>query len=173
MGMSVGGNKKQMDEINVTPLIDVVLVLLIIFMVLTPVTVEKMATNLPPTDDQDVPPPPPDQPPDQLMVAVYQDGSVALNLDPKTDAQLLDEVKLRLRSRAKKTVFIDAHPDANYARVITVMDMVREAGADKVGFAELKEEGPAALTPGVPLDGAVPGLTPGVAPPGATPAPVP
>ncbi len=160
MGMSVGGNKKQMDEINVTPLIDVVLVLLIIFMVLTPVTIEKMATNLPPTDDQDVPPPPPDQQPDQLMVAVYQDGTVALNLEPKSDADLLSDVQRRLRSRAKKTVFIDAHPDANYARVVTVMDMVRQAGADKVGFAELKDEGPAALAPVDPA-----ALAPDVPPP--------
>ena len=56
-GSQAGG----MDEINVTPLIDVVLVLLIIFMVLTPLTVQKMANNLPPPDEE-TPPPPPDSP---------------------------------------------------------------------------------------------------------------
>jgi len=138
-----------MDEINVTPLIDIVLVLLIIFMVMTPITVEKMASNLPPTDPPEEPPP--DQvPPDQLMVAIYEDNTVALNLKPEpTDEALHEDVRLRLRGKDKKTVFVDAHPKANYGRVITVIDVVRDAGADKIGFADLKEEGPARLPPGV------------------------
>lgn len=154
-----------MDEINVTPLIDVVLVLLIIFMVMTPVTVRKMATNLPPPDTEEPPPPPPDTPPDQLMVAVYEDGKIALNLREGTDEDLMKEVAQRLRSKAKKTVFIDAAPAANYGRVVQVMDMVRTAGADNVGLADLKEEGPARLDPGQALPG-----DPALAPPAAPPA---
>jgi biopolymer transport protein ExbD len=146
-----------MDEINVTPLIDVVLVLLIIFMVMTPITVRKMASNLPPPDTEEPPPPPPDQVPDQLMVAVYEDGKIA--------EDLMKEITLRLRSKEKKTVFIDAAPNANYGRVVQVMDLVRSAGAENVGLAELKEEGPARLAPGQVLS--VPGA------PGAAPAPVP
>lgn len=146
VGPSGGGG---MDEINVTPLIDIVLVLLIIFMVLTPITVEKMASNLPPTDPPEEPPP--DQvPPDQLMVAIYDDNTVALNLKPEaTDEALHEDVRVRLRGKEKKTVFVDAHPNANYGRVITVIDLVRDAGADKIGFAELKDEGPARLPPGM------------------------
>jgi len=154
MGMSVGAkNQGGMDEINVTPLIDVVLVLLIIFMVLTPVTVQKMASNLPPVDDS--PPPPPDQtPPDQLMVAVYQDGTLALNLKMETDEELRTDITNRLRGRAKKSVFMDAHPDANYGRVVEIMDVVRQCGAEHVGFADMKDEGPAKLEPGAVLPGA-------------------
>ena len=167
-----------MDEINVTPLIDVVLVLLIIFMVMTPITVQKMANNLPPEDTEEPPPPPPDQPPDQLMVAVYEDGTISLNLRESTDEDLMKEIELRLRPKEKKTVFIDAHPKANYARVVQVMDLVRgtamEEGPDgrmvtvvKVGLADLKEEGPARLAPGQTLP------VPGAPAAGAAPAPAP
>lgn len=141
------GNHKGMDEINVTPLIDVVLVLLIIFMVLTPITMRTMANQLPPEDQNEPPPPPPDKPPDQLIVAVYKDGTLALNLKAMDDAELKRQVKLRLPGMEKKTVFIDAHPEANYARVVTVMDQVREAagepGAVKIALTELTETGPA------------------------------
>ena len=140
------GSKGGMNEINVTPLIDVVLVLLIIFMVITPVTMRTMANQLPP-QDQETPPPPPDKPPDQLIVAIYKDGTLALNLRSMDDATLHDAVKARLPGMERKTVFIDAAPDANYARVVTVMDAVRDAGADKVALSELDEEGPAAPLP--------------------------
>ncbi len=165
MGMSVGPKKAGgMDEINVTPLIDVVLVLLIIFMVLTPVTVQKMASNLPPVDD--TPPDPPDEtPPDQLMVAVYQDGTLALNLKVETDDELRKDITNRLKGRAKKTVFLDAHPDAVYGRVVEVLDMVRQCGAEHVGFADMKDAGPAKLAPGAVLPGApVPGAPAAPAP---------
>lgn len=161
MGMSVGSKKKGgMDEINVTPLIDVVLVLLIIFMVLTPITVQKMASNLPPVDDD---PPDDQQPPpdDQLMVAVYQDGSLALNLKVETDEELQKDVTNRLRGRAKKTVFLDAHPDANYGRVVNVLDMIRMCGAEHVGFADMKDEGPAAMPAGMPAPAAPAAPAPG------------
>jgi biopolymer transport protein ExbD len=154
MGAKVGGSKKGMDEINVTPLIDVVLVLLIIFMVMTPKKIQNMASNLPPQDTEDPPPPPPDQPPEQLMVAVYADGSTALNLEPyaaSADRALQDILTRRLAAKDKKTVFVDAHPDAPYGRVVNVMDLVRDAGADKIGFADLKEEGPARLAEGQAL----------------------
>lgn len=169
MGAKVGGKKGGgMDEINVTPLIDIVLVMLIIFMVLTPMTVEKMASNLPPPDI-DEPPPPPDPNNEQLLVAIYADGTLALNLKPETDEELATDVERRLRSKEKKTVFIDAHPDANYQRVVQVMDLVRAKGADRVGLAEMTEAGPAKLPPGVLLPGMqgyVPPAVPPAAPPG-------
>ena len=155
--MKLPERKGGMDEINITPLIDVVLVLLIIFMVLTPITVQTMASRLPPEDDTE--PVPPDQQPDQLMIAVYEDGTLALNLAPQTDDGLKEELTRRLKTKAKKTVFIDAHRNANYARVIGIMDMARNCGAETVGFADLTDEGPAKLIPGtepVPTDPAAP-----------------
>lgn len=154
MGAKVGGSSQGgMDEINVTPLIDIVLVLLIIFMVLTPITVEKMASQLPPVDPPESTDPPP---PDQLMIAVYEDGAISLNLKEGADEALMTELQARLRGKAKKTVFVDAAPGANYARVITVIDMIRTQGADTIGFAEMKDDGPARLQAGQDLPGAAP-----------------
>ena len=75
----------------------------------------------------------------------------------KTD----ESVTNRLRGRAKKSVFVDAHPDANYGRVIQVMDLIRECGAEHVGFADLKDEGPAKLDPAAVLPGTAPAAVPG------------
>lgn len=158
-GLTLPEKKGGMDEINITPLIDVVLVLLIIFMVLTPITVQTMASRLPPIDQEDTPPPPPDQQPDQLMVEIYKDGTLALNLAPQTDEVLRQELTRRLRSRAKKTVFIDAHADANYARVVEIIDMARDSGAENVGFADLTDEGPPSLS--APAPAAPPAPAPG------------
>lgn len=127
-------------DINVTPLIDVVLVLLIIFMVITPIIINEMAVNLPDktetvTEDN--------VPQDQLVAAVYEDGSIALNLKSMSLDELKDQVSKRLRGRKPKVVFVDAHPDARYDKVVQLMDAVREAGAEKVALAALKDEGPA------------------------------
>jgi biopolymer transport protein ExbD len=88
------------------------------------------------------------------MIAIYEDGTLALNLNPQTDESLRDELTKRLRVKAKKSVFIDADKDSNYARVITIMDMARDCGAELVGFADMSDEGPAKMNAAVP--GAVP-----------------
>ena len=123
------------SEINVTPLIDIVLVLLIIFMVLTPIMIYEISVNLPDnteTVEQD------DVPKDQLLVAVCKDGSYTLNRKPFELELLRDDLKKRLRSKAKKVVFVDAHPDAGYERVVQLLDLARDAGADRLGMASLK-----------------------------------
>lgn len=142
-------------DINVTPLIDIVLVLLIIFMVGSAIPVHEMEPSLPDkteTVQQE------DMPKDQLIAAVYEDGSIALNLQPMTLEELKDQVYKRLMGKATKVVFVDAHPDASYARVVQVMDTVRDAGAEKVGIASLKEEGPPrpGSAPAVPAAPAAP-----------------
>lgn len=142
MGAKVGGSKGGANsDINVTPLIDVVLVLLIIFMVLTPRTIEEITANLPAKtetrkkqDDKN----------DQLLVAVYEDGSAALNLKKMDDRELWDQLRQRLRGTDKKVVFVDAHPNLDFGRVVTMMDLAKDAGADRVGLARLKDEGPKA-----------------------------
>ena len=123
------------SEINVTPLIDIVLVLLIIFMVLTPIMIYEISVNLPDnteTVEQD------DVPKDQLLVAVCEDGTYTLNRKPFELELLRDDLKKRLRSKAKKVMFVDAHPDAGYERVVQLLDLARDAGADRLGMASLK-----------------------------------
>ncbi len=146
MGIKIKGGSGPDSDINVTPLIDIVLVMLIIFMVMTPMKIDEMAVNLPEKTEvveQD------EQKPDQLVVAIYDDGSMALNKRILSMEELARQLRIRLRTAKRRVVFVDAHPDLPYGSVVAVMDMVRNAGADKVGLATLKDEGP--LRPG-PVD---------------------
>ena len=105
MGAKLGGGG--FDDINMTPLIDIVLVVLIIMMVNIPISVEEMGVKLPGRQDA----PRVDQPPaDQLVIAVYEDGDLALNRKIMQEESLFYEITRRLRPMAKKNVFIDAHP---------------------------------------------------------------
>jgi len=144
MGFKMEQGDGPQGDINLTPLIDVVLVLLIIFMVLTPRTIEEMSTNLPtPKPPKEKPKDPPKDPP--LVVAAYDNGDFALNLKVMEKRELAEKLGKQLRARPsdKRVVFIDAHPDIDYGVVVDVMDLVREQGADRVGLAKLKEDGPA------------------------------
>ena len=79
-----------------------------------------------------------DVPKDQLLLAVCEDGSVALNRTPYELDALRTDLSKRLRSKAKKVVFIDAHPDAGYENVVALLDVARDAGAERLGLASLK-----------------------------------
>ena len=137
MAMSSGGNDGAgMSEINVTPLIDIMLVMLIIFMIITPPTLSQMAAKLP---EQTEEVPEDDVPQDQLVAAVCEDGSYALNRKKMTLEELSTQVSKRLRGKSTKVVFVDGHPDANYAQMVTMMDTIRDSGAERLGIASLKE----------------------------------
>jgi biopolymer transport protein ExbD len=156
MGAQMGSGSS-FTEINMTPLIDIVLVVLIIMMVNIPIQVNEMGVKLPTKTQQ---PPPSNNKPDQLVIALYEDGGMALNRKLISEDNLFFELTRRLRNMEKKNVFVDAHPVVNYGIVVDMVDMCREAGAVKVGFAKLKESGPA---PAVSVDsGALPrGVHPG------------
>lgn len=139
MGAQLGAGT--FSDINMTPLIDIVLVVLIIMMVNIPIQVEEMGLNLP----SKVETPPPEQPnPDQLVVALYEDGTQALNRRAMKEDELFYELGRRLPSMSNKIVFIDAAPTILYTRVVDAIDVSREAGAVKVVFAKMKPEGPLA-----------------------------
>src|SRR4051794_4449856 len=124
MGAKVGGSGT-MSEINMTPLIDIVLVVLIIMMVNIPIQIERMGLKLPAPNP---PPPPPDQQIDQLVIAVYQNGNLALNRKLMTKEKMRFELQTHLKAMAHKQVFIDAHPDANFGLVVDMVDLARNAG---------------------------------------------
>ncbi len=137
MGFSVGKKESGgMSEINVTPLIDIMLVMLIIFMVITPAKISQMQAKLPEKSETV----PEDQlPKDQLLAAVCKDGTITLNRVPLT----LEELAKEVSTRAKGTdgvIFVDAHPDAPYEVVTQVMDTARDNGGDKLGIAKLKTD---------------------------------
>jgi biopolymer transport protein TolR len=136
--------KKVNSDINVTPMVDVMLVLLIIFMVVTPmlqhgVTVDMAKVNNPeqmPDADKE----------DALLVAVMRDGKVFFGTDPIAVDQLTEKIKDRLTNRTDKRVFIKADARAKFGAVVEVVDNVRSAGVDQLGLlTDQKKAG--ALTP--------------------------
>lgn len=140
MGASVG-QKGAFNDINMTPLIDIVLVVLIIMMVNIPIQIEEMGLKVP--GPPLVPPPPPCvENCEQLVLALYDDGRLALNREVMSEQNALYEMTRRLRSMAKKDVFIDASYKVPYGKVVESVDLAREAGAANVGLAKMKDTGP-------------------------------
>ncbi len=120
------------SDINVTPMVDVMLVLLIIFMVITPMLQKGVPVNLAKTDNP-VKMPEADKE-DSLIVAVMRDGTIYFNSDKVTPEQLTDKVKDRLSNRQDKRVFVKADAGAKYGDVVGVVDDVRSAGVDQLGL---------------------------------------
>ena len=135
MSMSVGGGDRSLQsEINVTPLVDVVLVLLIIFMVATPILQMGLDVEVPPKVEVTGPPPPSAL--TQLVISVKTDG-IYLNADKMASAKgLRDRLAPILVSRTTKdrVVFINADDSVAFETAVRAMDAAREAGAYKVGF---------------------------------------
>jgi biopolymer transport protein ExbD len=157
MGASLGGGSGPVSDLNLTPLIDIVLVVLIIMMVNIPIQIEEMGVKLPSSKPN---PPQTDNPPEQLVVAVYEDGDIALNRRLMTRDVMFYELTRRLRPLREKRVFVDAHETVKYGVVVGMVDMAREAGASMVGLARMKDAGPLAATsvaPGALPRGVIPG----------------
>ena len=119
-------------EINVTPLVDVVLVLLIIFMVVTPLLEKDIQVQLPTTEKiEEVK----DIPPDQIIVRIAADGKMELNGVAVKPEGYVSAVKDKLASRADKTVFVVADDRANYGGLVSALDGAKAAGATTLGMA--------------------------------------
>jgi biopolymer transport protein TolR len=128
------------SDINVTPMVDVMLVLLIIFMVITPMLQKSVSVDLAKTDNP-VAMPDADKE-DSLLVAIMRDGSIFFGADKVTPEVLTDKVKDRLANRADKRVFIKADARAKYGAVVEVVDNVRSAGVDELGLlTEQRKQG--------------------------------
>jgi biopolymer transport protein ExbD/biopolymer transport protein TolR len=133
MGMGGGGGRGEVtSEINVTPMADVMLVLLIIFMVVTPmlqkgVSVE-LANTANPVDMKEA------DREDAVLVAVTRDGKFYLGQDRVNIEDLASKVNDLLSGRIEKTVFVKSDRRAKYGDVVQVVDNIRNAGVDKVGL---------------------------------------
>jgi len=124
--------RKVNSNINVTPMVDVMLVLLIIFMVITPMLQKGVTVDLAKTNN---PKPMPDaEKEDALMVAVMKDGSVFFDTQRVLPEELTQKVKDRVSSRNNKEVFVKADARAKYKSVVDVVDNVRSAGVDTLGL---------------------------------------
>ncbi|MBL8631617.1 MAG: biopolymer transporter ExbD [Myxococcales bacterium] len=133
MAFSAGGNKGPRSDINVTPLIDVVLVLLIVFMVMVPKLLNQTQIDVPPK----APPTSMNEPPpssDQLVATVAEDGRVAINGEAIPIDGLADKVRTLLQNRAKKIIFFNPDDAAPYGDVVKAMDICRGAGVKTLGI---------------------------------------
>lgn len=139
MAMAVGGSGGAKADINVTPLIDVLLVLLIIFMVITPLTPHGLDTLVPQPPPPNMPPPPPDQDP-TVVVEVKKDQSIEINGQPVSEKDLTTRLEDIFKTRATKVVFVKGDPNIDYRYVAQAIDDAKGAGLDKVGIMTPKVE---------------------------------
>jgi len=149
MSFEVGKGGVQSD-INVTPLVDVVLVLLIIFMVITPLLTKSMPVLVPEKSQEEAPP---EQVNLQLVLAVKADATVQLNGTRKSLDQLARELPPLIKRVPQKVVFFDADDDAPYGLCVSAMDVAKGAGASTIGIVTPDEDAPAAPV-GVPAPAA-------------------
>ena len=131
------------SEINITPLVDVVLVLLIIFMVVTPLLEKDIEVRVPQSEQVDQVQ---EVPPDQLVVSLDQKGEISLNTEKIPDADYVEKLKhvLAAKSKGDRVVFFTADEKTNYAKLVAALDGARQAGAEVLGMATDKIEAPKA-----------------------------
>ena len=138
MAMSIGSGGGPKSDINMTPMIDVLLVLIIIFMVITPLTPKGLEAL--------IPQPPKDQQKTEaddrtVVVTINKDHSMLLNTDPIAENALQKRLEDVFRTRAERIMFVKGDPDIEYRWVAEVIDIAHGAGVDKVGLMPFKDLG--------------------------------
>jgi len=136
------------SNINVTPMVDVMLVLLIIFMVITPMLQKGISVDLAKVNNPEAMPDADKE--DALVVAIMRDGKVYLGSDQIKPDDLTPKVKDRLANRTDKRVFIRADARAKYGSVVEVVDNVRSAGVDQLGLLTDQKKTTTTPPPGTP-----------------------
>jgi biopolymer transport protein ExbD len=144
MAMNVGGSGGPKSDINITPLVDVVLVLLIIFMVITPIVQMGYGVQVPPKVETSAPVP---QDSNQVIVRLDADGRPWINKQQISMQEFPAKLREALTGRSSKVVFFAADGELTYERVADFMDICRDNGAQNLGIVfEDMRGGPAAAS---------------------------
>lgn len=138
MSMASGGKRGLSCDINMTPMIDVLLVLIIIFMVITPLVPKGLEARVPQ-------PPPPNQPPPPendrtVVVIIEKDKSMKINQESILFENLSKRLEDIFKTRAERVVFVKGDPDLEYQEVAKVIDVAKGVGIDQVGLMTKKVE---------------------------------
>ena len=148
MGMSGASSGRAEPNINVTPFIDILLVLLIIFMVITPFLQQGVSVALPRDMNN------PDEDPaiikeSSVVIAITETGDLYLG-KKKIDKEMLKteiDQKMATKEQQDKIVYIRSDVNANYGAVVEAINLIRDAGIDQIGLVADKRKGPAAAAP--------------------------
>src|SRR4028119_549251 len=133
MGMAVGGGNKYNSEINVTPMVDIMLVLLIIFMVITPMLQSGVSVALPKEMNN------PEIDPaiikeSSVVVAITKDNEYYIGKDKIETVDLVDKIQKQMETKSaeERIVYVKSDVNANYGSVVEVINTVRQAGVDQI-----------------------------------------
>jgi biopolymer transport protein TolR len=142
MSMDVGGSKGGLKaDINVTPLVDVMLVLLIIMMLIAPMLQQGVSVRLPQASNTADKP----ETQDQTVVAVTADKRLYLNGVPIQEGELQARIQTLMESKKEKVVLIKGDEEAPYSAIMNAMDRLREANIENIGLITERKIGKAGM----------------------------
>lgn len=142
MSMTVGGADEYNSDINVTPMVDVMLVLLIIFMIVTPLLQQGVSVNLPKNMDS------PDEDPDiakdtSVIVAIPDNNNFYIGKEPYPISTLGEKISRLMENKTpdKRIVYIKSGIDVDYGTVVNAINEIRKQDVDKIGLVADKKKG--------------------------------
>jgi biopolymer transport protein TolR len=142
MSMEIGGSSEYNSEINVTPMVDVMLVLLIIFMIVTPLLQQGVSVNLPrdmisPDEDGDI------AKDTSVVIAIPDNNNFYIGKEPYPLDALGDKIKKMMEGKApdKRIVYIKSGIDVDYGRVVEAIKTIRKQDIDKIGLVADQKKG--------------------------------